>query len=70
MNLFSPQNEMAQLKVQMDELQNQIQKCKMVYKKLLRDKQLEREFCERIRKQYLQKQLELEYVFNISPLSF
>lgn len=51
---------MTQLKHQMYELQKQVQNREMVYNNLLRDKQLEKEHGERIRKQFLQKQFELE----------
>lgn len=56
---------MEQLKHQMHELQKQAQNREMVYNNLLRDKQLEEEHHERIRKQFLQKQLELEYVVSL-----
>lgn len=48
----------------MQQLQKQVQNRKMVYEKLQRDKQLEMEHGERIRKQFLQKQMELEYVLS------
>lgn len=49
----------------MHELQKQVQNHEMVYKNLLLDEQLGMEHGERIRKQFLQKQVELEYVYSL-----
>lgn len=45
----------------MHELQKQVQNREVVYNRLVRDQQLEIELHEHVRKQFLQKQLELEY---------
>lgn len=62
---------MFQTQSKIDELQKQVENRKMVYENLVRDKKLEVEHSERIRKQFQQKQWDLEYVFLLpSPFFF